>query len=80
MTDRLQRTHGDGNCCFPTQLLERIRELDPMFKITFLLYDEISFECKEGNHEAIMQLMQDHMLAVLESGHVVMTVDTKVEF
>lgn len=51
-----------------------------MFKITFLLYDEISFECKEGNHEAIMQLMQDHMLAVLESGHVVMTVDTKVEF
>jgi DNA polymerase I-like protein with 3'-5' exonuclease and polymerase domains len=72
--------HSDGNCHYPTQLMERCRELDPTFKVTFLVHDEIQFECREENREAIMDLMMDHMKAVLKEGHVTLDVKMRVEF
>ncbi len=78
--DKLQHTHAEGNCHFPTQLLERCREVDPDFKVTFLVHDEIAFECHDENHDAIVQLMQDYMMAELEGGHVTLTVNMRIEF
>ena len=77
--DLIPHTHSDGNCHFPTQLMERCRELDDTFKVTFLVHDSIEFECREENREAIMSLMMDHMRAVLEAGYVTLDVKMKVD-
>jgi len=80
MTEKLQHTHAEGNCHFPTQLMERCKELDETFKVVFLVHDDIRFECRKENREAIMELMVDHTCAVLKEGHATLDVNMKVSF
>lgn len=78
--DLISHTHGDGNCHLSDDLLKRLKEIDDTFKVTFLVHDELGFECREENREAIVQALQDDMLEQWKLSRIDMTVDWKVEF
>lgn len=53
----LEDCNAQGNDWYPQAVIEKCLAIDSTFKVTFLVHDEIAFECKEENWEAIRRVL-----------------------